>query len=131
MFGGGTDGKTEKDGYTWISMVRGDNTIEAVIKGANAAIKTQDNGWQTVAEATQDNGGGFNPVMFIARTLQNYKTPAVEAADLAGRVKELKADTNSISGDLTEEGAKALLSFRPRGGNGGGQDRTSATPKAR
>jgi hypothetical protein len=116
--GGGTDGKTEKDGYTWISMVRGDNTIEAVIKGTNAVIKTPDNGWQTVAEATQDNGGGFNPVMFIARTLQNYKTPDLQAADLADAAKELKQDTNGISGDLTDDGAKALLSFRPRGGDG-------------
>jgi len=31
----------------------------------------------------------------------------------------LKKDTNSISGDLTELGAKTLLAFRPRGGNGG------------
>src|SRR5476651_2656036 len=60
-FGNGiTDGKTEKDGYTWISMVRGDNTTEAVMKGANAAIKSPDAGWQTLAEATADNGGGFN-----------------------------------------------------------------------
>jgi hypothetical protein len=121
-FGGGaTDGKTEKDGYTWISMTRGDNTTEAAMKGTNAVIKT-DNGWQTVAEATADNGGGgFNPMMFIARTLQNYKTPAMQAADLAGQVKELKADTNGISGDLTDDGAKAMLSFRPRGGMGGSQ----------
>jgi hypothetical protein len=120
-FGGGpTDGKTEKDGYTWISMTRGDNTTEALLKGTNAAIKT-DNGWQTVAEATADNGGGgFNPMMFIARTLQNYKTPATQAADLAGQVKELKKDTDSISGDLTDDGAKAMLAFRPRGGGGGG-----------
>jgi hypothetical protein len=121
-FGGGpTDGKTEKAGYTWISMVRGDNTTEALLQGTNAAIKTPDNGWQSLAEATADNGGGFNPIMFIARTLQNYKTPATQAADLAGQVKELKKDTNSISGDLTDEGAKAMLTFRPRGGMGGGE----------
>jgi hypothetical protein len=121
-FGGGaTDGKTEKDGYTWISMVRGDNTTEALLKGTNAAIKTPDNGWQSLAEATADNGNGFNPTMFFARTLQNYQTPAQQAADLAGQAKELKADTNGISGDLTDDGAKAMLSFRPRGGAGGGQ----------
>jgi hypothetical protein len=119
-FGGGpTEGKTEKDGYTWISLTRGDNTTEALIKGTNAAIKT-DNGWQTIAEATADNGGGgFNPAMFIARALQNYKTPAIQAADLAGQVKELKKDAEVIDGDLTDDGAKALLSFRPRGGGGG------------
>ena len=26
---GPTEGKTEKDGYTWLSMTRGDNTVEA------------------------------------------------------------------------------------------------------
>jgi hypothetical protein len=121
-FGGGpTDGKTEKDGYTWLSMTMRDNTLEAAMKGTNVVIKTPDNGWQTAAEATADNGGGFNPVMFIARMFQNYKTPAMQAADLAGQVKELKTDGDSISGDLTDAGAKAQLSFRPRGGNGGGQ----------
>ena len=65
-----------------------------------------------------DGNGGSNPTMFIARMVQNYKIPAVEAVSLADDAKELKQDTNSISGDLTEAGAKALLSFR-RGGNGG------------
>jgi hypothetical protein len=118
-FGGGaTDGKTEKDGYTWISMDRGGNITVALLKGTNAAIKSADNGWQTVAEATADNGNGFNPAMFIAMTVQNIKPPAVEAADLAGRAKDLKKDADVISGDLTEDGAKVLLAFRPRGGAG-------------
>ncbi len=56
-----------------------DNTTEAVIKGTNVAIKTADDGWQSAAEALQDNGGGFNPARFIARMAQNYKTPAAEA----------------------------------------------------
>jgi hypothetical protein len=115
---GPTDGKTEKDGYTTLSFSFGDNTTEAVTKGTNGVIKTDD-GWKTLAEAMKDNGdGGFNPMMFLARMVQNYKTPALEAASLADAAKELNKDTNSISGDLTEAGAKTLLSFR-RGGNGG------------
>jgi hypothetical protein len=124
---GPTDGKTEKDGYTTLSMSFNDNTSEAVIKGTNAAIKTTDNGWQSAAEALADNGGGFNPAMFIARTAQNYKTPAAEAAGLAAQAKDLKAGTNGISGDLTEDGAKALLTFR-RGGNATGAP-TVTNPK--
>lgn len=118
---GPTDGKTEKDGYTTLSMSFNDNTTELVIQGTNAAVKTPDGGWQSSAEATQDNGGGggFNPAAFIVRMAQNYKTPAVEAASLAGQTQGLTAGTNGISGDLTEEGAKALLTFR-RGGNGDG-----------
>ena len=123
---GPTDGKTEKDGYTTLSMSFNDNTSEAVIKGTNAAIKTADNGWQSAAEALADNGGGFNPATFIARSAQNYKTPAAEAASLAAQAQDLKAGTNGISGDLTEAGAKTLLTFR-RGGNGGGP--TVTNPK--
>lgn len=123
---GPTVGKTEKDGYTTLSMSFNDNTSEAVIKGTNAAIKTPDGGWQSAAEALQDNGGGFNPAMFIARMVQNYKTPAAEAASLVAQTQNLAAGTNGISGDLTEEGAKSLLMFR-RGGNGDGP--TVANPK--
>lgn len=119
-FNSTSDGKTQKDGYTWLSFVRGDNTILAVTKGTNGAINTSDNGWQSLKEATEDNGGGgFNPAMFFARMLANYKTPAREATELAGEVKGLAAGTNGISGDLTDDGAKSLLTFRGRR-NGGG-----------
>ncbi len=117
---GPTDGKTEKDGYTTLSMSFGDNTSEAVLKGTNGAVKLDD-GWQSLADALKNNGGGgFNPGMMITRAAQNLKTPAVEAADLAGMVKELKKDADTISGDLTDVGASKILSFRGRrGGNGG------------
>ena len=115
---GPTDGKTEKGGYTTLSFSFGDHTTEAVTSGTNGAVKTDD-GWKSLAEAMKDDGnGGFNPTMFIARMVQNYKVPAVEAVSLADAAKELKQDTNSISGALTEAGAKELLSFR-RGRNGG------------
>ena len=123
---GPTDGKTEKGGYTTLSFSFGDNSTEAVTKGTNGAVKTDD-GWKTLAEALKDNGdGGFNPTRFIARMVQNYRVPAVEAASLADDAKELKKDTNSISGDLTEAGAKELLSFRRRGNGGDGPTVTNA-----
>ena len=127
---GPTEGKTEKDGYTTLTMTFNDNTSEAVIKGTNAAIKTPDNGWQSAAEAIADGngGGGFNPAMFIARTVQNFKTPALDAAKLADETKDLKAGTNGISGDLTENVVKSTLTFR-RGGNNGGDGPTVTNPK--
>jgi len=80
---GPTDGRTEKGGYTTLSISFGDNTTEAALKGTNGAIKTDD-GWKSLAEAMKDNGdGGFNPMVFLARRLQTYKVPAVEAASLA------------------------------------------------
>jgi hypothetical protein len=124
---GPTDGKSEKGGYTTLSFNFGDNTTEAVTKGTNGVIKTED-GWKTLTEAMQDNGGGgFNPTVFLARIVQNYKTPAAEAASLADAAKELKQDPNSISGDLTEAGAKELLVFRRRGNGGDGP--TVTNPK--
>jgi len=114
---GPTDGKTEKDGYTTLSMTFNDNTTEIVMKGSKVAIKGED-GWQSGDEASQDGGGGgFNRGAFMARMAKNYKAPAAEAADLAGQVSSLTTGTNGISGDLSEDGAKALLTFR-RGGNG-------------
>jgi hypothetical protein len=117
-FNGPTDGKTEKGGYTWISMTRGDTTTLAVLQGTNGAVNTPDNGWQSLKEAAADNGGGFNPMMFLARTLQNYKTPDLQAADLANSAKELKTGDNGITGDLTDDGAKSQLTMgRPSTGD--------------
>lgn len=109
---GPTDGKTEKNGCTTLSLSMNDNTVEAVIKGTNGAIKTAEKGWQSAAEAAQDSGGGFNPVTFIARMLPGYKVPATQVLSLTSDVKTLTAGTNGISGELTEEGAKAELLFR-------------------
>ena len=46
--------------------------------------------------------------------------PAATVQDLAGLTKSLKEENGVISGDLTEDGAKAQLSFGRRGGRGGG-----------
>ena len=116
---GPTDGKTEKDGYTSLSFNFGDNTTAVVLQGTNGVIQTDD-GWKTLAEATKDNGdGGFNPTMFLARILQHYQVPAEESASLADEAKELQAADDTIAGDLTDAGAKKLLSFRgrPNGGS--------------
>jgi len=115
-FGGGTaEGKTEKDGYLWLTMTMRDNTVEAVKKGDKGAIKTQD-GWQSVSEAASGDPG---PSMFLARRVQNLKAPAGQAEDLTKAVKELKKDGDVYAGDLTEEGAKSQLMFGGRGGGNG------------
>lgn len=123
-FGGPTEGKAVKDGTICLMMTRGDNTTEAFKKGEKGAVKTQD-GWQSLAELAPAGGGGGGgggqgmPGRFMARTLQNYKAPAEEAADMAGKVKELKKEGDAWVGAMTEEGAKSLMTFG-RGGAGGG-----------
>jgi hypothetical protein len=117
-FGGGaSEGKTEKGGYTWLSMAMRDNTIQAIKKGDKGAIKVEDS-WRSLAEASEGDRG---PAMFMARRIQNFKAPAAQAEELAGKVRDLKQDGETYSGDLTEEGAKSLLTMggRRRGGGDG------------
>ncbi len=122
---GPTEGKTEKDGFTWLSSTFNDNTSVGLSKGTNVVVKTDD-GWQTAAEATGGGGGGgFNPATFMARRMQNLKAPAAEIVDLVSKAKEIKKDGDSYSGDLTEDGAKSLLSFGF--GRRGGQQPPAAT----
>lgn len=111
---GPTEGKTEKGGFTYLSMSRGENTFDAVLKGEKVAVKT-DEGWQSAEEMTGGGGPG-NPARFVARMLQNYKPPAAELEELLGKVSDLKLSGDAYTGDLTEEGAKSLLTFGRRAG---------------
>lgn len=118
---GPTEGKTERDGLTCLSMTRGETSVMAVMKGTKAAIKT-DEGWQTPDELSGGGGqGGPNPARFAARSVQNYKVPAAEVESLLEKVKDLTLSGDAYAGDLTEEGAKALMSFGRRPGAGGGE----------
>jgi hypothetical protein len=113
-FGAGTtDGKTA-DGLTTLSIVRGDNTIEVVIKGEKAAIKTGD-GWKSASELAQGDQG---PMRFMARIAQNFKAPAEQAQEVAGNTAKLEKSDDALAGDLTEDGAKSLMTFgRPGAAN--------------
>jgi hypothetical protein len=109
---GPTDGKTEKDGLTDVKLSFGDNTTEFVLKGSKAAVTNPDGGWESLSE--MDNSEG--PGRFLAMMIRNFKAPAGQAAEIAATVKEMKKDGDVYSGDLTEDGAKALLTFRRGGG---------------
>jgi hypothetical protein len=111
---GPQDGKTEKEGVTFLSMSFGDNTTQAVLKGDKGAATSPDGGWQSLKELEEGEGPG----QFLAMMLRNYKAPAAQATQLAGFAKELKKDGDVYSSDLTEAGAKTLLTFRPRNGDG-------------
>ena len=106
---GPTDGKVGKDGVTHLIMTRGENKIEAYLKGEKGAIKMMDE-WQSLSEAGEGDGGQGRA--FLVRMLKNFKGPAAEAEDLVSNAGELKKDDNAYSGDLTEEGAKKLLTRR-------------------
>jgi hypothetical protein len=124
---GPTDGKTEKGGFTLLNVTRGDDTLQVLLQGGKGAIKTPD-GWVsgTEAAAIEDRQ---NPARFASRMISTYKVPAAEVTDLADKAKELKQDGGTVSGDLTEDGAKSLLSWGGRGGGAGGNGPTYSDAK--
>lgn len=107
---GPVKGRAEKGGYAMLTQQFNDNTVEAVIKGDKVAVKG-DGQWQLLDEAD-------GPAAMMGGWLTGNGTAADEAGKLLKNVKDLKAgDGDVFSGDLTAEGAKELLTFRPRGGN--------------
>jgi hypothetical protein len=111
---GPTEGKTEKDGFTCFAMSFFDNSLQVATKGEKQAVTDQEGNWRAVAELDNEEGPG----RFLAMLARNLKTPAKEAAEIAGYAKELKQEGDVYASDLTEEGAKALQNFGARGGNG-------------
>ena len=128
-FGAGpVDGKAQKNGLIFVSLGGrgGGPGTDAFVQSTNGAMKTED-GWQSLADATKDEGdGGFNPARFMAMRLQAYKAPAAEAKDLLAKTKSIAKADDVYSGDLTEEGAKAFLSFGPPRGGGEGPEISGA-----
>jgi len=104
---GPTDGRTEKDGFTHVTMSFGDNQTQAAMKGDKAVVTNQDGDWQLASELEGGEGRG----RFLGRMVRNLKAPAAQAIELAGVTKELKKDGDVYSGDLTAEGAKAQFRF--------------------
>jgi hypothetical protein len=110
---GPTQGKTEKEGFVVLSLSFFDNQIQAVLKGKKAAATTEDGSWTTAEELEQQEGPG----RFMGVLLRVLKRPADEAAELASFAKDLKKDGDAYVSDLTEEGAKALQTFKMPGGD--------------
>ena len=58
---GPTEGKTEKDGFTYVTLSFGDNLTEAAMKGDKAVVTNQDGDWQPASELENAEGrGGFS-----------------------------------------------------------------------
>lgn len=118
-------GKTQKGGLTVVSQETSNGVVQAFFKGTNVCLKVEDE-WQLTTEMEPPApGGGFNRGAFVGRMLSRTRLAADEASDLLAKVKDVKAEDGGLyTGDLTEEGAKALLTFGgPRGGGGRGQGR--------
>jgi hypothetical protein len=117
-------GKTQKDGLIWTEMAMRDNTMEAFVKDGKGALKTDD-GWQSLDLTAPPaggggggGGGGGNPARFMGMRLRNLKAPAVQVQDIVGKTKDITKSDDVYAGDLTDEGAKSLLTMG--GGRRGG-----------
>jgi outer membrane lipoprotein-sorting protein len=112
-------GKVQKDGLIWLDIQTQDNTIEGLVKDGKGAVKTDD-GWKSLDDAAKDDGGGgFNITRFMVTRLRNPKTPpGLQAADIADQTKSLTKAEDVYSGELTEDGAKSLMTM---GGRRNGQ----------
>jgi len=122
-FGGGgpIEGKTEKDGVTWVKMKQGETFFEAAFKGEKFAMKLKDQ-WMGTGDVP---GGGAqpgrpDPTMFMSRILKNIKPGASGVADSIDKLKNLKSEGDGVySGEFTPEGAQEQLSPKIEGAPAG------------
>ena len=104
---GPTEGKTEKDGFTYVTLAFGDSLTEVVMKGDKSATTDQDGNWKLASEL--ENAEGRD--RFLGRMVRNLRTPAAQVPDLISAAKELKKDGEAYSAELTEDGAKKQFRF--------------------
>lgn len=112
-------GKSLKGSYALITSERDGNVTTAVIKGEKGVLKT-DEGWKTAEDlrnAGGGGGGGGGRGMRGAMLLRT-RPPADDVLRMVDKMGELKSAEGVISGDLTEAGAKELMSMG-RGRQGG------------
>ncbi len=112
-------GKSQKGGFAVITSEREGTVTTAVMKGEKGVLKT-DEGWKTAEDLRNAGGGGGggggrgNRGAMLLRT----RLPADDVVKMVENLGELKTADGVISGDLTEKGAKELLSLG-RGRQGG------------
>jgi hypothetical protein len=102
------EGKTEKGGFTQVSLTFGDRTVEVALKGGKVAVK-QEEEWKSGDELESN---------IVARRFKTFKVPGDDAADLAEKAKELKPGADGLyAGDLSEQGVKEFFARYRREGS--------------
>ncbi len=136
-FGAGTTtGKFQKDVGAAISIPMRDTSYDIVVNGDKGAVKTDD-GWKSAAELAADNGGGggggggFNLQRFLARIVQNYRTPVQMMQDILAKSPDFTKADDAYTADLSADQAKDLFTFGRRRGNNANTPAPEVTnPKA-
>jgi len=123
-FGGGPqEGKTA-GGVTAITSQQGGNDRTTYRKGDKTVMQNQDGEWMTMEEmmAARGNGGNGGGARRAGRGGPQGAPmlPAETVKDMISKTKSLTMADGAMSGDLTEEAAKASLMGGGRGGRRGG-----------
>jgi len=119
---GPIEGKSEKNGVTFLSLVPGGIPVEVYMKGDKGVARALE-GWQTFDEIAQSGGAAA----MIARFLRSYKTPAAQATELARNASELKDSDGILSGDLKGDTIQEMLLMGTRRREGQEAPKTTDT----
>jgi hypothetical protein len=115
-----TSGKTGSGGHTLITYPMRDSSIDVLIRNGKAAFEGED-GWQLAsAEAEGDEN---RRLRFLAGMASRYEAPTKRVAELLEGIGDLAVEEGTYRGKLTEDAAKALMTFRGRGRGRGGEQR--------
>ncbi|MDB6135566.1 MAG: hypothetical protein JWM59_3809 [Verrucomicrobiales bacterium] len=116
------EGKTLKSGISLITTKFGDNTSETFVKDGKVVTK-RDGSWKTpeeIAAARSNDGGGGRGGRGGAGAFRNLKAPAEQIAETAGKIDKLEEKDGTITGALSADSVKALLTYGGGGRRGGG-----------
>jgi hypothetical protein len=113
----GADGKAQRDGLIMLNLKLRDISAQVFLQGDKGAFKTDDDGWKSLSEASDERG----PERRIANLAKNYRPPAAQAGRLAERAPDLKkTDDGALTGTLPADVAKTLVERRVARAGGAG-----------
>ena len=103
---GPMDGKTEKDGFSYLKGEAGDITIEIAFKGEKMVVNYNGD-WLSTAEIGENNR--------IVQRLRAMKRPTDEAATLVSKATALKKESDGVySSDMDGAAAKEMFGLLGR-----------------
>jgi len=103
---GPVEGKTEKDGFTYLKGSAGEVTLEIGLKGEKMVVNYNGD-WLSTAEIGENNR--------TVQRLRALKKADQEAAELLSKAADFKKESDgAYSGDMTAEAAKQLFALLGR-----------------
>jgi len=98
---GPVEGKTMKDGLTFLKGTANEISFQAAVKGGKIAVNYADE-WVVVDENDELTGR-------VAKRLKGVKDPLGMASELAGKTKSFKKEDGAYAGELDPTAARELF----------------------